>query len=315
MMKTITLTGTIPESLAHERLDVALARLFSDYSRAQIQRWIREGAVTVDQHVVQKTRFTVSTGQVISVSAALIDQTQLKPQCISLSIVYEDDAIIVINKPVGLVVHPGAGNKDNTLVNALLYHAPELATLPRAGIIHRLDKDTSGLLVIARTLSSHHTLVTLLQQRKIHREYRALVHGVVISGGSIDAPIARHSIQRTKMAIVETGKPAITHYRVLERFDKYTLLSVTLETGRTHQIRVHLSHMGYPLVGDSVYTTRHFQSAQPLLSHQALHAYQLKLNHPVTNNRLEWTAPLPEDMGKLIKHLRIHTQINTLIQR
>lgn len=307
--KKISLSGTIPEGASNQRLDVTLAQLFPDYSRAQIQLWIREGAVSINNTLVTKTRHLAKTGQTVSINTTLENQGEWQPQDIPLNILYEDDTLMVINKPVGLIVHPGAGNPDKTLVNALLHYAPELSTLPRAGIIHRIDKDTSGLLIIARTLPAHTALVKMMQARDIHREYRALVLGQMISGGTVNAPIGRHPSLRTKMAVISNGKPAITHYRVLTRFAKHTLLSVKLETGRTHQIRVHFAHIGHPVVGDSVYGKRGNEDKVLTLSHQALHAYRLSLTHPVTHEKLTWTAPMPEDMMMLINKLSENTGV------
>lgn len=313
-MKTIMLTNTIPDILSHQRLDAALAQLFPDYSRSQIQQWIREGYVQLDNKIIQKPRHETVAGQIVIITATIIENTEWIAQSIPLNIVFEDDTIIVINKPVGLIVHPGAGNPDNTLVNALLHHCAELSHIPRAGIIHRLDKDTSGLLVIAKTLSAHNLLIKQMQAREIEREYRAVVHGHIISGGTIDLAMGRHATQRTKMAVKEMGKPAITHYRVLEHFPEHTLLAVKLETGRTHQIRVHFSHYNYPLVGDPVYGKRGqyqypelSEAAQNALNnfkHQALHAYKLTLTHPVTKKRMTFQAPMPDDMNKLVAVLR-----------
>lgn len=313
-MKTITLTNTIPDALAHQRLDAALAQLFPDYSRSQIQQWIREGYVQLDNKIIQKPRHETVAGQIVTITATVTENTEWIAQSIPLNIVFEDETIIVINKPVGLIVHPGAGNPNNTLVNALLHHCAELSHIPRAGIIHRLDKDTSGLLVIAKTLSAHNLLIKQMQAREIEREYRAVVHGHIISGGTIDLAMGRHATQRTKMAVKEMGKPAITHYRVLEHFQEHTLLSVKLETGRTHQIRVHFSYYHYPLVGDPVYGKRGqyqypelSQAAQNALNnfkHQALHAYKLTLTHPVTKKRMTFQAPLPDDFLQLIEALK-----------
>lgn len=299
----IKLNTTIPASLAGKRLDGALATLFTDYSRALIQQWIKDGMVKIDDNVVTKTRQPVRTDQTVTIDAVIEDHNNWQAQEIPLSVVFEDETLIVINKPIGLVVHPGAGNPDQTLVNALLHHAPELSTLPRAGIIHRLDKDTSGLLVIAKTLQAHHALVKMMQAREIHREYRALVLGNVISGDTIDAPIGRHPTQRIKMAVTPGGKPAITHFRVLSRFEKHTLLSVRLETGRTHQIRVHMAHIGHPIVGDPVYGRRDREQKQLTLPHQALHAFCLRLTHPITSTLHEWIAPIPNDFNELIHQL------------
>lgn len=313
-MKTIILKNTLPEHLSHQRLDAALAQLFPDYSRSQIQHWIREGAVQLDGQVVQKPRHLTQTDQVVTIHAELSDHTEWHAQSIPLSIVYEDESLLVVNKPVGLVVHPGAGNPENTLVNALLHYLPDSSVIPRAGIVHRLDKDTSGLLVVAKTLSVHNLLIRQMQAREIHREYRAVVHGYIISGGTINLPMGRHPTQRTKMAVRDTGKEAITHYRVVEHFREHTLLSVQLETGRTHQIRVHFAHYNYPLVGDPAYGKRGqykypelLESAQLALNnfkHQALHAYKLGLKHPVTHKEMEWKAPLPADFEELVRALR-----------
>lgn len=308
----IILENTIPETLSAHRLDVALSQLFSDYSRSQIQHWIREGFVQVDNKVIQKPRYEVLTGQNVRIEAELPEQTGSKAQSIPLNIVYEDEFLIVINKPVGLIVHPGAGNPDSTLVNALLHYAPELSLIPRAGVVHRLDKDTSGLLVIARTLPVHNRLIKDMQARHIQREYRAIVHGHMISGGTVNAPMGRNPVNRLKMAVTRDGKDAVTHYRVLERFPQHTLLNVQLETGRTHQIRVHLAHIKYPIVGDITYSRqRQFpklaettQEALRKFNHQALHAYRLALIHPVTKESCEWIAPMPEDMENLILALR-----------
>ena len=310
-MKNITLNTHITDTLHHARLDIALAKLFPDYSRNQFQQWIKQGFVLIDNQVIKKVRTPVQTGQTISIEATLAENLSWQAQSIPLSIIFEDDAILVINKPVGLVVHPGAGNPDQTLVNALLHHAPELSHLPRAGIVHRLDKNTSGLLVIAKTLQTYQALIKQMQARKIHREYRALVQGKLISGGTIEAPIGRHPAIRTKMAVVDQGKPAVTHYRILKHFSAHTLLQVQLETGRTHQIRVHFTHIHHPIVGDKIYD-RHrtyptlspaAQKALGSFHHQALHAYRLTLTHPVTREQCDFTTDMPQDMQELIRCL------------
>lgn len=311
-MKENILHQFIPESLNKHRLDVALSQLFPAYSRSQHQQWIKNGCVKINDVIVQKPRHLVQSHQFIVIQATLTEQTQWTAQSIPLSIIFEDEYLVVVNKPVGLVVHPGAGNPDQTLVNALLHYAPALSLLPRAGIIHRLDKDTSGLLVIAKTLPVHHALIKQMQARDIHREYRAIVQGEIISGGTIDEPVGRHPIHRTKMAVVKNGKPAITHYRVLERFIMHTLLSIQLETGRTHQIRVHLSHHHYPIVGDHLYGKHKnspklsvvAQAALRAFNHQALHAYRLILMHPVTGKTHHWTADMPDDIQHLLHCLR-----------
>ena len=302
----------IPDTLESARLDSALAELLPDYSRSVIKQWIEQGGVTRNQGSC-KPRDKVTSGDLININIDIADRTTLTAEDMPLDIVFEDDDIIVINKPPGIVVHPGSGNWDGTLVNALLHHCPTLAKLPRAGLIHRIDKETSGLLVIAKTLSAHTWLVEQLQAREFKRIYWAVVQGEIISGGSIDAPIGRHPRQRTKMAVVQSGKPATTHYRIKERFPHYTLLTVQLETGRTHQIRVHLAHKGYSLIGDPTYSGRFSLPKQcpPELAEvlksfkrQALHAQSLGFIHPKTKIFQEWTAPLPQDMLKLIESLR-----------
>lgn len=298
--------------LAGKRLDQALAQLFPNYSRSRLQQWVKEGLVTLDG-VACRPRDKVLGGEWITLEARLEDQVECQPEAIELDIVYEDESLLVINKPAGLVVHPAAGNPDGTLQNALLHHDSELIQLPRAGIIHRLDKETTGLLVIAKTPGAHRNLVEQLQAREFEREYRAIVIGVMTAGGSVDKPIGRHPTQRIKMAVTYSGKEAVTHYRVEERFRAHTYLKVKLETGRTHQIRVHMAHIRYPLVGDPVYAGRLRQPAgaseqlREKLRHfhrQALHAKRLGLTHPVSGEWIEWEAPLPEDMQQLLEVLR-----------
>jgi len=312
MKNSISLQFTIPDSHHQTRLDLALSQLDTTYSRAQYQTWIKEGMVSLNQKVETKPKKMVALNDTVTITATLPQAVTCEAQPIPLNIAYEDDALLIVNKPIGLIVHPGAGNPDRTLVNALLHYLPSLDTLPRAGIIHRLDKDTSGLLIVAKTLPAYHALIKAMQKRLIHREYRALVQGTLISGGMIDAPIGRHGTHRTKMTVTDDGKEAVTHYRVLERFPNHTLLSVVLETGRTHQIRVHLSHIGYPLVGDATYgkyrifagLSQETNEALRRFSHQALHAYCLTLPHPLTDEPIECTAPLPQDMEALLTQLR-----------
>lgn len=312
-MKTVHLTSTLPESLDGLRLDQALAKLFPQFSRSQHQTWIKAGKVTIDDVTQTSTREKVHAEQSITIDAELVEQTSWEAQDLPLDIIFEDETLIVINKPIGLVVHPGAGNPDTTLVNALLHYDKQLATLPRAGLIHRLDKDTSGLLVIARTLEMHQHLVQQLQERDIHREYLAIVNGVMTGGGTVDAPIGRHPRHRTKMAVTPGGKPARTHYRVRERFRAHTYVDVKLETGRTHQIRVHMAHIHYPLVGDHTYykgriapglLTDALQHALNTFPRQALHAWRLALTHPLTKKEMQWEADVPEDMKQLLELLR-----------
>lgn len=309
--KNITLSHEVPAELNQTRLDVALSTLFPDYSRARLQQWITEGLITVDGKILRK-KDKVTMGQTLEIKAPEALTTEAEPQKIALNIIYEDEDLIIVNKPAGLTVHPGAGQKDQTLLNALLYYDPKLANVPRAGIVHRLDKDTSGLLVVARNLTTHHKLVKALQKRKIKREYEAIVYGRIISGGTICAPIDRHHTKRTLMAVVEDGREATTHYRVIERFLHHTHLRLILETGRTHQIRVHLAHIDHPIVGDLVYGRLKLpKGANPKLAEtlknfkrQALHARCLALTHPSTGELMEWQSPLPKDMQQLLTILR-----------
>ena len=309
---TPTLSAIIPEHMHGMRLDQVLASLFSDYSRSRLQQWIRDGFVKVAGQPC-RAKDKVQAGQQVEVITQQTEQGDWQAEAISLDIVYEDPQLLVINKPRGLVVHPAAGNYTGTLLNALLHHAPQLKHIPRAGIVHRLDKDTTGLLVIAKDLSAHKYLVEQLQARAFEREYLAVVQGVMTAGGTVDAPIGRHPVQRKKMAVVETGKPAVTHYRVLERYRAHTLINVKLETGRTHQIRVHMAHIHFPLVGDAVYAGRLklpagcSEQLRETLRHfgrQALHAYRLGLEHPLSHEHLSWEAPIPADLQRLITTLQ-----------
>ncbi len=297
---------TVPPGCSGQRLDQALSRLLPEFSRSRLAHWIRTRCVELDgREALPKTK--VWGGEKILVfPTADPATTAAAPEAIALDIVHEDATILVIAKPAGLVVHPGSGNWSGTMLNALLAHASQLATLPRAGIVHRLDKDTSGLLVVAKTLEAQTSLVRQLQARTVKREYLALVHGSVVRDGKAEAPIGRHPVQRTRMAVSARGKPAITHFHVLERYAHATLLRCRLETGRTHQIRVHLQSLGHPLVGDSVYG-RNRRSADAAISgfkRQALHAERLEILHPATGETASWQAPLPEDMRKLIAALR-----------
>jgi 23S rRNA pseudouridine1911/1915/1917 synthase len=296
----------IPRELAGLRLDQALARLFPEYSRSRLQAWVRAGRVLLDARPAADVKRKVWGGERVALAdaAGAVESAELA-EAIPLVVVHEDDAIIVIDKPAGLVVHPGAGNRRGTMLNALLHHAPQLANVPRAGIVHRLDKETSGLLVVAKTLAAHTDLVRQLAARTVKREYLALVHGRVAGDGTIDAPIGRHPVARTRMAVTAGGRAARTRYRVSERFDGATLLAVALETGRTHQIRVHMRAIGHPLVGDPTYGKR--RSASGTLAdfpRQALHAARLGLTHPATRVPCEWESPLPVDLRALIASLR-----------
>ncbi|MBA1248089.1 23S rRNA pseudouridine(1911/1915/1917) synthase RluD [Pseudomonas luteola] len=312
MSDIIQLNAEVPTELGGQRLDQVAAQLFSEYSRSRLSSWIKEGSLTVDGAIL-RPRDLVHGGAVLSLRAEREVQGDWVAQDIELNIVYEDDHLLVLDKPAGLVVHPAAGHADGTLLNALLHHVPSLANVPRAGIVHRLDKDTTGLMVVAKTLEAQTSLVAQLQARSVSRIYEAVVAGVVVSGGTVDAPIGRHSQRRQQMAVVTGGKPAVSHYRVLDRFRAYTHVRVKLETGRTHQIRVHMTHIGFPLVGDPVYSGR-FRippATNPTLvktlrefPRQALHARFLELDHPVTGERMSWESPLPEDIVWLLSLLR-----------
>jgi len=311
-VEEIQYQGVVDQELSGLRLDQALARLFSDYSRSRLQGWIKAGRVQVDGEA-RKPRDKVWEGERISLQALLETDQRCEPEDIPLEIVYEDEHLLVIDKPAGLVVHPGSGNRSGTVQNALLHHDPGMAGLPRAGIVHRLDKDTTGLMVVARSPVAHKRLVDALQAREIKREYLALVVGLPTAGGSVNAPIARHPHKRVCMAVVQGGKPACTHYRINERFRIHTLLDVQLESGRTHQIRVHMAHIRYPLVGDSIYGGRlklprnaseATASSLRAFPRQALHARRLSLQHPVTGDLLVWESPIPADLKGLIEQLR-----------
>jgi 23S rRNA pseudouridine1911/1915/1917 synthase len=289
------------------RLDQALAEVFPDFSRSRLKEWILAGLVRVDGRQ-PRPRDRVVGGERVEVEAVLETASEARAQAIPLVIRYEDAELIVVDKPAGLVVHPGAGNPDQTLQNALLHHAPELAALPRAGIVHRLDKSTSGLLAVARTLEAHTRLVRALQARAVEREYDAIVMGVLTAGGTIDAPIGRHPTRRTSMSVREGGRPAVTHYRVLNRFHAHTHVRVRLETGRTHQIRVHLAHIDHPLVGDPQYgrlrlppgASAELVAALRAFRRQALHASRLALPHPRSDETVVCESPLPTDMQSLL---------------
>ncbi len=333
MTNSEQLSQVIPDELSGKRLDQALAAMFPDYSRARLQRWIKDGHVSVDGSQM-RPKDQVHGGEQVELSIVLEEETSWRPQKLPLDIVFEDESVIIINKPSGVVVHPGAGNMDGTLSNALLHHAPELELVPRAGIVHRIDKDTSGLLMIARTIVAQKSLVEQLQARTVEREYRALTQGVMTAGGTVDAPIGRHPVNRTRQTVVENrvlnnedgefdggearnAKEAITHYRVLEKFRAHTYIKVKLETGRTHQIRVHMAYVNYPLVGDSVYggrlrippkVTPELEAALRGFKRQALHAARLGFVHPQSGEFVEWEAPLPDDMAKLIEVCRQDAQ-------
>ncbi|WP_420851671.1 23S rRNA pseudouridine(1911/1915/1917) synthase RluD [Propionivibrio soli] len=300
------LTLTVPAACAGLRLDQALAQLRPQHSRSRLQNWIREGRVSVGGVAVCEPKHKLWGGETIDLIEGPDEHAESSaPEDIALDIVFEDEALIVIDKPAGLVVHPGNGNRHGTLLNALLFHAPALKNIPRAGIVHRLDKDTTGLMVVAKTLEAQTNLVRQLQARTVKRYYQALVRGNLERGGSVDAPIGRHPTQRTRMAVVRTGKPARTHYRIVERFLDCTLVECALETGRTHQIRVHMAHIGHPLVGDPVYGGGASRVPRgPEFHRQALHARKLGLIHPITAKSMQWRSELPDDMSELIEVAR-----------
>ncbi len=316
MTENTSQTLSIPNTLGGKRLDLALQQMLPEHSRSRLQAWIKDGLVAVDgktEAVTAKTK--VWGGEVVAITPPPnLEENAFKPEDIPLDVVYQDDALLVINKPAGLVVHPAAGNWGGTLLNALLFHFPALAEVPRAGIVHRLDKDTSGLLVVAKTLEAQTSLVRQLQARTVKREYRAIVWGQVWRNGKVEEPIGRHPHARVKMAVVRNGKPAITHYEVLERFGTNTDMRCRLETGRTHQIRVHMQHLKAPMVGDPLYGIGNIiphklmddvlKEAIGSFKRQALHAIKLGLLHPVTNEPMEWQIDLPADMRDLLEAMR-----------
>ena len=306
------LTVVIPLACAGLRADVALARLLPDHSRNRLQEWMRRGRVTRN-HVPLAPRDKVWNADELRIMTEALAEVQgTLPEDIPLDVVYEDAALLVVDKPAGLVVHPGSGNPCGTLRNAVLRHAPETANVPRSGIVHRLDKDTSGLMVVAKTIPAQVSLVRQLQARTVKREYLAIVHGVVERDGTVEAPIGRHPVSRTRMAVVASGKPARTHYRVLDRMRNTALLHLALDTGRTHQIRVHMHSIGHPLVGDPVYRGGAPASSLPdevrSFRRQALHAEALGFVHPATGAPVRWTASLPVDMVALLAALRADSQ-------
>ncbi|NRP10126.1 Ribosomal large subunit pseudouridine synthase D [Marinobacterium sp. xm-a-121] len=308
MSEHIHLEAVVPDELYGKRLDQAVAQIFPDYSRSRLQGWIKEGELTVDGKVL-RTRDKLTGGEKIVVDAQIAVIEEHKGEDIPLDIVFEDEHILVLNKPSGLVVHPASGHAEGTLLNALLHHAPEVAQVPRAGIVHRLDRETTGLMVVAKTIQAQTDLVEQLQERSMGREYEAVVQGVMIGGGTVDEPMGRHSKNRLKMAVVGLGKEAITHYRVLKKFRSHTHIRLKLETGRTHQIRVHMAHIKYPLVGDPLYGGRFRlpkncseRMVQTLkgFRRQALHAKKLELWHPFTGEHCSWEIDLPDDMQRLL---------------
>ncbi len=313
--ETRSLSAIVPDEAAGRRFDAVLAELFPDFSRSRLAGWIKSGDALLEGKPA-RPRDPVHGGEQVSLNAALGIRTEAQPQDIPLEILYEDDAVLVIDKPAGLVVHPGAGNPDGTLVNALLHRDPSLNVLPRAGIVHRLDKDTSGVMVVARTLPAQTRLVEMLSARDVHRQYLAIVSGALVSGGTADFPIDRHPRDRLRMTVREDGRDAVTHYRLRERFRAHTALECHLETGRTHQIRVHMQHLKHPIIGDPLYggalklpkaASDELVAALRGFKRQALHAEVLEFAHPVTGAAVRCEAPVPADMRALMKAMREDT--------
>lgn len=319
MSQNIVLTAEVSQSLHGFRLDQALSELFSDYSRSRLKEWILAGLVKVNGVVEDTPKIKVLEGMTIELNAQVDMEDYFVPQNIPINVVYEDDDLLVIDKPAGLTVHPGAGCHDGTLMNALLYHYPDSKDLPRAGIVHRLDKDTSGLMVVAKTLRALHKLVKAISRHDVVREYEAIAVGHMTAGGTVDEPIGRHPTNRVMMAVKPEGlgKEAITHYRILEKFRAHTRLRLRLETGRTHQIRVHMAYIKHPLVGDPVYSnkrarfipnaTDEFTKAVNTFPRQALHAAYIEFKHPFTDEMLSFSSPIPQDIEELIEILRKDT--------
>ncbi|CAG9000194.1 MAG: Ribosomal large subunit pseudouridine synthase D [Candidatus Celerinatantimonas neptuna] len=319
MSQQIELQAEVSETQAGMRLDQVLSELFTDYSRSKLKEWILQERVFIDGRLADKPREKMNGYEIITVKAILDDVIEWQPEPIPLDVVYEDDDILVINKSAGLVVHPGAGNYSGTILNGLLHRYPQSRQLARAGIVHRLDKDTTGLMVVAKTVAAQTHLVEQLQARQITREYEAIVIGQMTAGGLVDEPIGRHKTKRTQMAVDPFGRPSVTHYRIAEKFRQHTRLRLRLETGRTHQIRVHMAHIGHPLVGDQVYAGRLRlpKGATPELiqvlrgfQRQALHAVMLRLAHPISGEVMEWHAEVPEDMAHVMNALRDDSEIH-----
>jgi 23S rRNA pseudouridine1911/1915/1917 synthase len=313
MTDTIKLEASVPLTLRGARLDQVAAELFDGFSRSRLQQWIKDGDLLVDGTQC-RPKDKLLGEELLTINVVPEPEGEWQPEPIQLDIAYEDDDILVINKPSGLVVHPAAGNYTGTLLNGLIHHVPANENIPRAGIVHRLDKETTGLMVVAKTLEAHHSLIKQLQSRTVTREYQAVAYGVMTGGGSVDKPMGRHAQIRTKMAVVEYGgKEAVTHYRVIERFPHHTHIRVKLETGRTHQIRVHMAHIGYPLIGDAVYggrlklpkgATPELQNLLRSFKRQALHAGKLGLIHPESGEYMEWQVAPPDDFNTLLDTLK-----------
>lgn len=314
MTEKITMTAVVPESLDGARLDQIAANLFSEYSRGRLQTWIKEGCLLVNSRQLRsKDKLTAGDLLVLLTELPAPEEGHWQAEPVQLDIVFEDDDILVLNKPAGTVVHPAAGNRSGTLMNGLLHYCPALQNLPRAGIVHRLDKDTTGLMVVAKTLQAHHRLVRQLQKREVSRQYEAVVLGVLTAGGTVDEPLGRHPVMRKKRAVIQSGKESVTHYRVISRFRAHTHIQCQLETGRTHQIRVHMTHIRHPLVGDPVYGGRlnipggcspQLAAILREFKRQALHAARLGFSHPISGEEVSWEVPLPEDMLNLLAILK-----------
>ena len=309
---TIARTAVVPDAVSGRRFDAVLAELFPEFSRSRLAEWIKSGDAVLDGRQV-RPRDPVRGGETVTLTAVLEIQTRSEPEDIALDVLYEDEDVFVLNKPAGLVVHPGAGNPAGTLVNALLHRDPSLATLPRAGIVHRLDKDTSGVMVVARTLPAHTALVAQLSAREVHRQYLAVVVGSLVSGGTVNASIDRHPRDRLRQVVREDGREAVTHYRLRERFRAHTLLECRLETGRTHQIRVHMAHIKHPIIGDPLYggplklpkgATAGLVESLRGFKRQALHAETLEFIHPLSGEPVRCSTPMPTDMQALVATLR-----------
>lgn len=316
-------TAIVPDTVAGRRFDAVLAELFPQFSRSRLTEWIKSGDALLDGKLV-RPRDPVRGGQTVSLDVVLDVQTEALPEDIPINVLFEDSEVIVLDKPAGLVVHPGAGNPTGTLVNALLHRDPSLATLPRAGIVHRLDKNTSGVMVVARTLPAHTSLVAQLSARGVHRQYLAIVVGALVSGGTASAAIERNPRDRIRMAVREDGRDAVTHYRLRERFRAHTALECRLETGRTHQIRVHMAHLKHPIVGDPIYggslklpkgASAELIEALRGFKRQALHAETLEFAHPASGEPVRCTAPVPDDMQHLLRVLRADAAAHALAAR
>jgi len=322
-MTTVRHEATIPVAAAGRRFDQTLAEMFPDYSRSRLTGWIKDGKVLLDG-ARAAPRHLVRGGEKVDLEAELEAEVHAQPEDIPMDIRYEDDDLLIIDKPVGLVVHPGAGNPAGTLLNALLHYLPNQAELPRGGIVHRLDKDTAGLMVVAKSIAAHTSLVTMLSNHDVHRQYEAVVLGTMVSGGTADQPIGRHQHDRLKQGVrevIDGGKEAVTHYRVRERFRAHTLIQCNLETGRTHQIRVHMAHLGHPLVGDQLYgnglrlprgASQELIDSLRGFRRQALHAENLAFAHPITGEPLSFDSPRPTDQDVLIEALRADTAIHPI---